>query len=72
MKQNTSLSTSPKGQHPHGNFHKARIGYPCTLSAPKSVSIVALVLDDERIRAAHSASTATVRDAFERLAKEGK
>lgn len=46
----------------------ARVGYDGTISAPKSVSAMALVLDDPRVLAAHTAGVAASLDFLERRA----
>ncbi len=44
-----------------------RAGWDATFSAPKSVSLVALVGDDERVRAAHRESVEKALEEFERF-----
>jgi conjugative relaxase-like TrwC/TraI family protein len=56
--QNADGKTIKSGEH--------RAGWDATFSAPKSISLTALVGDDERIREAHRESVTTALTEFER------
>jgi TrwC relaxase len=53
-----------RGEHVTARAHRA--GWDATFSAPKSVSLTALVGGDERVRAAHRESVAVALDEMER------
>ncbi len=55
--------TNDRGEHIRTMEHRA--GWDATFSAPKSVSLTALVGGDERVREAHEASVRTASDELE-------
>src|SRR5579864_2406432 len=63
--QTAHLMTNAQGESVHTMEHRA--GWDATFSAPKSVSLTALVGGDEQVRAAHRESVKIALDETERF-----
>jgi conjugative relaxase-like TrwC/TraI family protein len=62
--QRARAYTNARGEHVTARAHRA--GWDATFSAPKSVSLTALVGGDDRVRTAHRESVAAALDEMER------